>query len=693
MWDSGKRKLECGAASAPSKTAAFAASATLATLLSSSIAARADEPQRSSSTGREAAGFVSRASIEDSPREITDAASLIEPMPGVHVRRLGADDSFATLSVRGTSSTQVAIYLAGVPLSGGADPTLDLATLPLWPGARARVYRSFAPAALGRGSLGGTLVLDTPSARAPNGTEVYAAVGAYGSRRIRASDVSGDPDGVRIATGFSASRSDDDFSFIDTSASIAAGHEVLATRENAGHAAASGMASIAVPVTLGPGNVGALTVTTLAQTRRQHLPGTIQVPSRFERLDSNRLLGALELTLPAGPGAAIARTWARREGLMIHGDPEESARLGGSPSATDDAIVAAGGNIGWRGRPSTSTTLDARLDASGERFAPGTWVGGFQPAGATRTNVGAGVDATLQPIDPLTLAASARADAWFDGSADSGSKSATRPTGNVGAEIVLGPVTLATHGGVLARPPSFVERFGDHGIFIGEPDLKPESATTIDAGGSFTTRLGGVVRMHLELAGFATWAEDLIVFHPRRRLRPHASAEHRPGRGCSARRQSCAPRRTGSSCDSPTPRSPPRTRAGAASSPEPCERPSLPGRPEQDFVGDLSYGIGPVRLRYGIDVVAGIQADDIGDFHVPNRVLHSAGARLAVPGLTGPHALARRAQPLRPPRRRLSERAGRDRPLPDRRSLRLSHPWSPPPSQRSVGLSGAENEC
>src|SRR5437899_12166089 len=74
--------------------------------------------------GEGAGAFQSTATIEDAPREVTDAASLVEPLPGVHVRRLGADDSFATLSIRGSSSTEVAIYLAGVPLSGGADPTL-----------------------------------------------------------------------------------------------------------------------------------------------------------------------------------------------------------------------------------------------------------------------------------------------------------------------------------------------------------------------------------------------------------------------------------------------------------------------------------------------------------------------------------------------------------------------------------------
>jgi len=54
---------------------------------------------------RDAGSFVSRASVDDSTREVTDAASLLEPLPGVHVRRLGADDSFATLSIRGSSSS------------------------------------------------------------------------------------------------------------------------------------------------------------------------------------------------------------------------------------------------------------------------------------------------------------------------------------------------------------------------------------------------------------------------------------------------------------------------------------------------------------------------------------------------------------------------------------------------------------
>ena len=43
------------------------------------------------------------------------------------------------------------------------------------------------------------------------------------------------------------------------------------------------------------------------------------------------------------------------------------------------------------GRPSENTTLEARIDASGERFASGLWIGSTQPPGARRTNAGLGI--------------------------------------------------------------------------------------------------------------------------------------------------------------------------------------------------------------------------------------------------------------------------------------------------------------
>jgi vitamin B12 transporter len=587
--------------------------------------------------GRSAGGFVSRAREGETPREVTDLASLIEPLPGVHVRRLGADDSFATLSIRGTSSSQVAVYLAGVPLSGGADPTLDLGTLPLWPGAQVRVHRSFAPAALGRGSLGGTLVLEPPSPRAPARTEVWTGIGSYGQRRVRIADVRGDPDGVRVATGLSASRSDDDFEALDPNASTR-GDDVFLRRENSRHAAASGMASVALPITHDGRPAGAVTLTALAQGRNQELPGPLADPTPLQRLDSSRLVGAAELSLNAGPGVFGVRGWGRREGLALRDAPSAVVRRGG-PSRTDDAIVAAGASAGYKARSGDRASLEVRLDGSAERYAPGAWSSALTPPSARRTNGGVALDADahLGAARALVLAASGRADTWHDEDGGDGgaSRTSARPTGHVGAELALGPVVLAAHGGMLARPASFTERFGNRGAFLPQPGLRPESATTLDAGARVAGRLGQV-RVSLESAAFATWADDLIVFvnqgaYGRARAENIGTArlaglesELRVtgfGSELSVSHTALASE-NGSVC---------RFVSGA------CERPPLPGRPAHDLVVDVAYAAGPLRFRYGVDVVTGIRTTLSGDEdgRVPDRALHGAGVRLEVPGVRG----------------------------------------------------------
>jgi hypothetical protein len=605
------------------------------------LAARAEEPTEEVTVhGSQAAGFASRARIDDAPREITDAASLIEPLPGVHVRRFGADDAFATLSIRGSTSSEVAILLAGVPLTGAADPSLDLATLPIWPGVRVRVYRSFAPAALGPGSLGGTLVVDPPRPTARVGTEVWAAAGSFGARRLRVGDVRAlGAGGARLVTALSASRADDDFTYYDPIASTP-GHDVTSTRTNTQHAAVNGLASVSLPVRFDAAHVGSLTVTTLAQARRQHVPGTIKAPTPSQVLDANRALAAIELSGPTSDGAWSVRAWGRRDGLQLRDDRSQLATFG--PTHTDDRIVAAGGSIGWRGALADPLSLEARADASGERFAPGSYVGGAAPAGATRAAAGAALDVEWQATRIWAWTASGRADVWSDGSNDPtvASRSEARPTGHLGTEVQAGPLVLAAHGGAVARPPSFVERFGDRGAFIGDPDLRPESAWTVDAGARLVARRIGPVRLRAEIAGFATWADDLIVFVSqgaygraratnigRARLVGAEAEVVAAAYGLEARAAYTALATANEAACA--------VAGGSIASSSTCARPQLPGRPEHDLVMDVSYTFGALRLRYGVDAVSGIVADLTGNVRVPARVLQSIGVRFDVPGADG----------------------------------------------------------
>jgi outer membrane receptor protein involved in Fe transport len=66
-----------------------------------------------------------------------------------------------------------------------------------------------------------------------------------------------------------------------------------------------------------------------------------------------------------------------------------------------------------------------------------------------------------------------------------------------------------------------------------------------------------------------------------------------------------------------------------------CERPPLAGRPTHDLVADLGWTAGPLRARYGVDVVSGIYADLTGAVRVPARALQSTGLRADVPWVRG----------------------------------------------------------
>ncbi len=583
-------------------------------------------------------GFSSRSNVDDAPRPVTDAASLLEPMPGVHVRRMGGEDSFSTLSIRGSSSNQVTVFIAGVPLTGGADPTLDLATLPLWPGARARVFRSFTPPTLGAGSLGGSLSIEAPTVSASRTrTEVYAAGGSFGSARLRIGDLRSN-----VATALSATRSDDDFTYLDPIAS-SEGQDVFRKRTNAGHAAANGIVSYALPIPFGgSGEDGSLRVTALVQARDQKLPGTVKAPTIVQHAVSDRQLVAAELAVPRGEGALRVRLWARRQKFAVEQSRLEALQNLG-PVRSSDTIIAAGTSFGLHGTPHPTIALDGRLEASAERYAPGQWVGAgtsssLTPDGASRKTVALAFDSTWSPSATFRVGAGGRIDGNADSSASprESDTALLLPTARLGAELDFAHVGIATHVGFLGRAPSFVERFGNRGAFIGEPDLKPESATTLDIGARTAKRFGAL-SLEAEAVAFATFAEDLIVFvnvgaYGRAKATNIGRADL-AGAELSVSGESHGLRVRGSYTGLATRnRSTCEVSLGAGTA---CVSPNLPGRPVHDAVVDAAYALGPARLRYGLDVLSGMTADLTGSVTVPARVFHSAGVDLQVPRVPG----------------------------------------------------------
>lgn len=585
--------------------------------------------------GGTATSYASRAVVGEGAREPLDAPAVLEGLPSVHVRRLGAEGALASLSIRGAASTGVGVVLAGVPLTSAADPSFDLASLPLWPGARLRVHRGFAPASVGTtGSLGGVLVVDAPSMPAGEArTETWLAGGSFGSLKARVGDARRVAD-VTLGTALFSSRSEGDFTYVVTDP--VTGARSTRVRENARFVSIGGLerASWERPW-------GTLGATVLAEGREQGLPGTVQRPTQLASLATSRLVAAADARLHTSPSGAVhLAVYGRREGSDAR-DPRGELDVTRARSAVKEAILVAGGSAGFRGRVGPEVDgarpvlVDVFVDGRGERFEPDASSGGADPAG--RVAGGLGAELEWRATSRLTLAASGRVDARRDdatgavglGGVPLGVSTDLAPTGHLGAALRLDDAAvISAHAGALGRPPSFLELYGNRGALLGDPALRPERALSADLG-LHGDAVVGPASLGWELVGFVTAARDLIAFVPLGLGTFRAKNLDRAllgGAEVSAFLAARGLRTTVSYTWLPT--------ANTGDDPLARGRP-LPGRPLHDLAYDASFRVGPLSVRYGLDAVAGTTLDPAGTLALPARVLHGAGAGLDVPWVPG----------------------------------------------------------
>ena len=608
----------------PTRRQRPAAAACIA-LITLSIAGRAaaDEPPVSIVvTGSSSGSFSSTAKEGDRPRDTPDAAALLEGLPGLRVRRLGVEGGFSTVSIRGAASNQVAVSLAGVPLTGAADPSLDLATLPLWPGSTVHAFRTFAPAGLGGGYLGGLVAIDPIDTGKKAHTELYDAIGSFGALRMRIADVrslgAAESRGTwRVATGLSASRIVGDFPYVDPS--LGPGAEVDRTRQNAGNAQLAAIVQARRDV-----DAWTIILTALGQTRRDGVAGTFLRPTTATRLFRERELFAAEARHGDDDGRFLLRAWLRHEHTRFEDAlGEQGPRLAG---ATHDDVYASGMLVGRSFRVGAPLTLDARLDEQLETAA-GTRLAGPTPE-RKRARFGVSLDATLRATELLTLIAAARADIRRDIPQDGATTTETLPAAHVGAEQSLvrsadSDVSIAAHAGVLARPPSFLELLGDGGATEAAPGLNSERAIAGDLG----VRARGVwrtLRWDGELVGFGSRTRDLIVLTPRGlgTLRAENVGDASAGGLEASLGLLFGPARVLASYTYLVTRD---LTSLVASSGQP-----LPGRPKHDLTLDFTAKIAFVTLRYGLDVVSATALDRQPTLTLPTRSWHSVGANAEV---------------------------------------------------------------
>lgn len=601
-------------------------------------------------------GFVTAIDLEVEPgrRPADDLAGLVSRAPGVTVRSIGGLGQFSSLSIRGSTSEQVPVFLDGAPLGSGGSGIVDLSAQPLDALARVELYRGYVPIRYGAAAIGGALDLVGAVHRGPAKLWVAGGLGSYLAREARLGFAaplgrsSARRASIAARLGYTGSRGD--FAYFDDGGTpLLRDDDGILRRLNADYQRLSGQLRIDArrgPLQLAHQN--------LAWWKLQGVPGTAAAPSPDATTRNLVVRSVTRVRLAfadAGHvewvGSAVVEQRALRDlggQVGLAADDEHALSLDGWLSPRLRAPL-------WRG---ASVELIGELRGEWIRVDERVGETGVTPLAsgdATRTRVSLATGAELEQWmfeRRWSIAAGLRidlADSRFAvpegaGELDDGGRDrmtiGTSPRVGTKLMIVEG-LDLRGSVGRYLRQPNLSELFGDRGYVIGNEGLRPESGTKLDGGLTFDReRIGGrELSVFAEIAGFATFSEDLIQW-------VRSGAVVRPVNVVGARvrglEAGLSVRALGRDLgldfaytllDS----------RNAGPEAEQHGKP-LPGRPRHSVlarpsgghrfeVGPRGVGLEP-RGFYELEWIAGTFLDLSGRVELPPRLLHGIGASLRV---------------------------------------------------------------
>jgi iron complex outermembrane receptor protein len=430
------------------------------------------------------------------------SADVLARVPGVQVSRTGSTSDVATASIRGATSAQTPVYLAGIRLNDDVTGAADLSTLPLFMVDRVEVYRGNAPLDADRLGIGGAVFFEP---RFPHRTELGGGVGA-GSFGERSAWVSGAAASKRAATVVAVRRegAENDFSYSLDDGSVR-------RRTNADFTSTD--AWTLARYTVGTG--ARVTAVLHAYDREQGSPGLAVIEDDRARTHTRKLLGAISARIPCGHEAAGAETCSVElvsSGISANAtvtDPLGS--LIGTPFVAttgerieEQARVTAVAGSAWTFGGSVATGLErVRVSRPGDSAVRAErWTA--RPAATATWHAGATTD--------VTALGSVECHATKSAGARPGACDTPELGARLGARQRLGPsIELRANAGHYVRTPALGELYGISAVVRGNPTLLPEAGDTADLGvhvGGATGRL----RADTDVFGFARRVDALVAY-------------------------------------------------------------------------------------------------------------------------------------------------------------------------------------
>ena len=455
------------------------------------------------------------------PEDFDDAGDtlpdVLDRQAGVRVTKLGGPASFATLSIRGSTSDQVLVVLDGMALNSAAGGPVDLSRLPLGNIGRIELYRGASPLPFGVSAIGGTLSLTTRTAHERQ-LVLSGGGGSFGSREARV--FYAEPqDAWDLTLGLDYGGWDGAFSYVnDNGTRFDDADDQWVTRRNDHF----NQVNLLGKARLHAGRQWTFTLMEWFFWRDQGVPGPGPFEtekSQYEVMDSlsvfcakgEDLAGMAELTVQAG----------FRYARSAFDDPLDEIGLTGDDAR--DATYAPALSSSLTLTPFSWWDVTAQAAYRYERFEPSAQ--STSVAQSDRHTVSAGLetgfrieaaDLLLLPSGRMEWAGShlVHKEAATGGALRTAEADQTEWSWRFALVNTSIPDTkLTVSGGRAVRFPSLFELFGNSGRVMGNPALASESAYNVDGGVIFDAgMLPSPYRLRLEAYGFFSDVTNLIQF-------------------------------------------------------------------------------------------------------------------------------------------------------------------------------------
>jgi vitamin B12 transporter len=449
---------------------------------------------RHSTRDAAAASTVLRRGDLESPG--ADAAYELARVPGVQVQRSGGGSDLATASIRGTTSAQTPVYLAGIRLNDDLSGTADLSTVPLWMLDRVEIYRGHAPFGLEATGIGGAILFEPRIARGPELRGGFTA-GSFGNRSVYGAAGEGSS---RSSALFALRResSNNDYRYLDNSGTAyTTADDRWVTRRNAQQATTDAWA------------IGRVTLSNSSQwilisnvfERSQGITGLLAIPAEHADARISRELFGISSRTSLLCGLAercefTSATTFQRAAVSLD-DPAYELGLGSLRLDSHSNRVSQRFEIRWPlgGAIDLGTLLSGGAETLDIARPAAASLDATRHSGA----IGVGPDWSILP--GMRLLGNARFDS--ESTRASGQmRSETHATGRLGAAIEpFAGLTFMANGGLYARTPTLGELYGTSAFVVGNPLLQAERGTNRDVGVRYRSRASAV-----------SWALEVFAF-------------------------------------------------------------------------------------------------------------------------------------------------------------------------------------